>query len=117
MGFVVDKVALGHVFSKYFGFPCQFSFSQMLHRAGKFVADVPSGLCLNPRNKKKTLALDGGLVRLTSRPLYGRGNSLWHPLDKRLSGLQCRSVRSEEEKISITAGNQLPVMLVNQPVV
>jgi hypothetical protein len=24
---VVDKVALGQVFSKYFGFPCQFSFS------------------------------------------------------------------------------------------
>jgi hypothetical protein len=26
MGFVVDKVALGQVFSEYFGFPCQFSF-------------------------------------------------------------------------------------------
>jgi hypothetical protein len=23
VGFVVDKVALGQVFSKYFGFPCQ----------------------------------------------------------------------------------------------
>jgi hypothetical protein len=23
VGFVVDKVALGHVFSEYFGFPCQ----------------------------------------------------------------------------------------------
>jgi hypothetical protein len=23
MGFVVDKVALGQVFSEYFGFPCQ----------------------------------------------------------------------------------------------
>jgi hypothetical protein len=26
MWFVVDKVALGQVFSKYFGFPCQSSF-------------------------------------------------------------------------------------------
>jgi hypothetical protein len=24
VGFVVDKVALGQVFSEYFGFPCQF---------------------------------------------------------------------------------------------
>jgi hypothetical protein len=28
--FVVDKVALGQVFSEYFGFPCQFSFHQLL---------------------------------------------------------------------------------------
>jgi hypothetical protein len=28
MGFVVDKVALGQVFSEYFGFPCQSSFHQ-----------------------------------------------------------------------------------------
>jgi hypothetical protein len=31
LGFVVDKVALGQVFSKYFGFPCQSSFHQFLH--------------------------------------------------------------------------------------
>jgi hypothetical protein len=32
VGFVVDKVALGQVFSKYFGFPCQTrSFHQLLH--------------------------------------------------------------------------------------
>jgi hypothetical protein len=30
--FVVDKVALGQVFSEYFGFPCQSSFHQFLHR-------------------------------------------------------------------------------------
>jgi hypothetical protein len=28
---VVDKVALGQVFSEYFGFPCQSSFHQQLH--------------------------------------------------------------------------------------
>jgi hypothetical protein len=31
VGFVVDKVALGQVFSEYFGFPCQLSFQQILH--------------------------------------------------------------------------------------
>jgi hypothetical protein len=31
VGFVVDKVALGQVFSQYFGFPCQSSFRQLLH--------------------------------------------------------------------------------------
>jgi hypothetical protein len=29
-GFVVDKAALGQVFSEYFGFPCQ-SFYQFIH--------------------------------------------------------------------------------------
>jgi hypothetical protein len=29
--FVVDKVALGQVFSEYFSFPCQSSFHQLLH--------------------------------------------------------------------------------------
>jgi hypothetical protein len=31
VGFVVDKVALGQVFSEYFGFPCQSSFQQLLY--------------------------------------------------------------------------------------
>jgi hypothetical protein len=31
MGFVVDKAALGHVFSEYFDFPCQSSFHQFPH--------------------------------------------------------------------------------------
>jgi hypothetical protein len=31
MGFVVDKVALGQVFSEYFDFPYQFSFHRLLH--------------------------------------------------------------------------------------
>jgi hypothetical protein len=30
VGFVVDKTALGQIFSEYFGFPCQ-SFHQFLH--------------------------------------------------------------------------------------
>jgi hypothetical protein len=31
VGFVVDKVALGQVFSEYFGVLCQSSFHQLLH--------------------------------------------------------------------------------------
>jgi hypothetical protein len=31
VGFVVDKVALGQVFSEYLGFPCQLSFHRLLH--------------------------------------------------------------------------------------
>jgi hypothetical protein len=31
VGFVVDKVTLGQVFSEYLGFPCQSSFHQILH--------------------------------------------------------------------------------------
>jgi hypothetical protein len=31
VGFVMDKMALGQVFSEYFGFPCQSSFHQLLH--------------------------------------------------------------------------------------
>jgi hypothetical protein len=31
MRFVVDKVALGQIFSEYFGFPCQSSFHQFIH--------------------------------------------------------------------------------------
>jgi hypothetical protein len=31
VGFVVDKMALGQVFSEDFGFPCQSSFPQLLH--------------------------------------------------------------------------------------
>jgi hypothetical protein len=32
VGFVVDKVALGQVFSEYFGFPYHFSFHKFLHK-------------------------------------------------------------------------------------
>jgi hypothetical protein len=31
VGFMADKVALGQVFSEYFGFPCQFAFHRLLH--------------------------------------------------------------------------------------
>jgi hypothetical protein len=72
----MDKVALGQVFSEYFGFPCQLSFHRLLQihhhhnrhhhlvagagTIGQLVTDVPSGPSLTPlqetkkKNKKKT---------------------------------------------------------------
>jgi hypothetical protein len=64
MGFMVDKVALGQVFSEYFSFPYEFLFHRLLHNrhhlsseagtTGQIVAAVPSVLSLTPplRNKK-----------------------------------------------------------------
>jgi hypothetical protein len=57
--FMVDKVGLGQVFSEYFGFPCQFSFHEMLHThlssgAGtiaQLVANLPNGLNLTLPNE------------------------------------------------------------------
>jgi hypothetical protein len=61
--FVVEKEALGQIFSEYFGFPCQFSFHRLLHihhhlssglgTTVQLVADVPSGLSLAPRQEAK----------------------------------------------------------------
>jgi hypothetical protein len=59
---VVDEVALGQLFSEYFGFPCQFSFRLPLNthhlssRAGtigQVLADVPSALSLTPPQETK----------------------------------------------------------------
>jgi hypothetical protein len=56
-------VALGQIFSKYFGIPCQFAFHRLLHNhhhlssgagtIGQTVADVPSGLSFTKREIKK----------------------------------------------------------------
>jgi hypothetical protein len=57
VGFVVDKVVLGQVFSEYFRFPCQSSFHQLLHNHPSTIwglynrsemAAVPSGLSPTP---------------------------------------------------------------------
>jgi hypothetical protein len=59
---MVDKVALGQVFSEYFGLICQFSFHRLLHThhlssgagtIGQLVADVPGGLSLTPPQGNK----------------------------------------------------------------
>jgi hypothetical protein len=69
------------VCSEYFGFPCQFSFHQMLYicllsgagRIGQLVADVPSGLSLNPalrrQNKNRNCTIIINILR-TAWTLY-----------------------------------------------
>jgi hypothetical protein len=60
VGFVVDKVALGRVFSEYLGFPCPSSFHQIPHHnhprqatVGQSVAAVPSGPSWTPPPTKR----------------------------------------------------------------
>jgi hypothetical protein len=58
VGFVVDKVVLGQVFSEYFGFPCRLlhfyrHLSTGAGTIGQLVADVPSVLSLTPSQGKK----------------------------------------------------------------
>jgi hypothetical protein len=63
VGFMVDKVALGQALSEYLGFPCQFSFHQLLYNhphlssgagtIGQLVAAVPSELSLTPFQETK----------------------------------------------------------------
>jgi hypothetical protein len=61
VGFIVNKMVLGQVFSKYYGLPCQFSSHQMLHThlssgagiKGQVVADVQSGITLTPSPQNK----------------------------------------------------------------
>jgi hypothetical protein len=56
VGFVVDKVALWHVFSEYFGFHLLLHIRNRLSSGagtiGQIVADVPSGLGLTPTPRK-----------------------------------------------------------------
>jgi hypothetical protein len=62
VGFVVEKLALGQVFSEYFVFPRQFSFQRLLYNChlssgadtiGQLVADMPGGLGLIPPQEAK----------------------------------------------------------------
>jgi hypothetical protein len=58
VGSVVDKVAMGQVFSKYFGFPCQLfhhcSTLIIINHSGQTVADKPNGLSLtSPKERKE----------------------------------------------------------------
>jgi hypothetical protein len=77
-GFVVNKVALGQVFSEYFGFPCQFSFHRLFHihhhhlssgagTIGQRVADVPSGLSLTALQGEIKSVLETASFRVSTR--------------------------------------------------
>jgi hypothetical protein len=78
-GILVDKVALGQVFSEYIGFPCQFSFHILLHThlssgtgtVGQLVADVPSGLSLTPPQETKKKKLWRNMLLCIAREFLG----------------------------------------------
>jgi hypothetical protein len=65
VGFEVDKVALGQVFSEYFGFPCQSSFHQLLHNNPHHHL----GLC----NRPEVAAVPGDV---SPTPLKKKGNPI-----------------------------------------
>jgi hypothetical protein len=58
-GFVVNKMALGRVFSQYFGFPCWFSFHQVLHvhQSSYLQSSIVSILIASLNNKLKNIIL------------------------------------------------------------
>jgi hypothetical protein len=79
MGFVVENVALGQVFSEYFGFPCQLSFHQMFHThlssgagtVGQLVADVLSGLSLTKLMSSVQIFRKSAVVYILFNSLIG----------------------------------------------
>jgi hypothetical protein len=77
VGSVVDKVALGQVFSEYFSFPCQFSVHRLLHThhlpsgadsIAQLVADVQSGPSLTPPQEGKKTISESKCVASTFDP-------------------------------------------------
>jgi hypothetical protein len=105
-------VAVGQVFSEYFGFPCQFPFHRLLHihhhlssgagTIGQIVADVPSGL-VSPhakKLKKKKASLSASLS------LSGFKRLSCHMSQARYDCHQCcRMDREGDRKILRNVGN------------
>jgi hypothetical protein len=104
MGFVVDKAALGQVFSQYCGFPCH-PFRRMPHAyrhpscavgtVSQIAADVPNGLSLSPPRKEKKEIKSLGIInshkKIEPIPVTGRASlqgcemsRIPHCLDSRL---------------------------------
>jgi hypothetical protein len=90
VGFVVDEVALGQVFSEYFCFPCQFSFHQLLHThlsseagtIGKLVADVPSRLSFSPsQDTKNTMSVSSSPLLPSNDPFSHQFDYEWSVVD------------------------------------
>jgi hypothetical protein len=63
MGFVVDKLAMGHVISEYLGFSCQSSFHQLLHIYYSITATTLYNL---PQSQSQSYFTAGGLSLISS---------------------------------------------------
>jgi hypothetical protein len=68
--FVVDKVALGQVFSEYFGFPCQISFHQLLQKSSSII-----GVCTTGQSGRSTRDLDR-FLGTQYRPTNNNNNNI-----------------------------------------
>jgi hypothetical protein len=101
MGFVVDKVVLGQVFSEYFGFTCKSSFHQSSIIWGWYnrpvLAAVPSVLSLTPLRIIIEI-----IIPLFMRYEYMKMKKM------RLNSVRCRdsskSRRLDDEKLLRTIG-------------
>jgi hypothetical protein len=119
VGFVVDKVVLGQVFSEYFDFTCNSSFDQILHThlssgagtIGQLVANVPSEISLIPlheikkneqtkdRSPESINALYGkkdGILSLFSLYIYNTGKTFLISVRKLI-----RYIHASDYKIKI----------------
>jgi hypothetical protein len=91
--FVVDKVALGQVFSEYFGFPCQFSFHQLLHNhphlsswAGTIGQKWPQYKGLSPTPLAIKEDKNGYLTTLSATQIIQQ-RKFWMIVDNELEGM------------------------------
>jgi hypothetical protein len=111
VGFMVDKVTLGQVFSEYFCFPRQFSFHWLLHThhlssgagtIGQLMPEVPSWLSLTPPQEKRSrsyhVAL--GMFRLT-RSVRQQGEALYLCHGRDYTGPSKWSVTSCPSAVSV----------------
>jgi hypothetical protein len=65
VGFLAEKAPLGQAFSKYFGFPCQFSCRRLLHTHHPSSGAGTSG---SPRHEKE--AADVPLQTILGKPIH-----------------------------------------------
>jgi hypothetical protein len=104
-GICDEQSGIGAGFSEYFGFPCQFSFHQMLHiyissGAGtidQLVVDVPSGLSLIPPQTGLQWSHD---VRLNEAGGVPLGLPLWLSSELSWEGRKDRNTAAKESWLS-----------------
>jgi hypothetical protein len=101
VGFVVDKVALGKVFSEYFGFPCQFSFHWLLHTHHhppfgtgtivQIVLDVPNWFSFTPPQVKTRYTVWNATANLGVHMLHSQSCRRYCTRNKNSSHATCRA--------------------------
>jgi hypothetical protein len=127
---MVNKVPLRQIFSKYFGFSCQFSFHQLLHThlssgtstTGQLVGDLTNWLCLIPpyvKLKKKlpvtnsrTLSFKSVEVRESRGARILTSSKARFVSKGRKDGRKCRTKERKERNDIATA--EIKELFLNQ---